>query len=138
MSFLLGTRRNLTNLGAIPILVKLLSDRSPDLQILSAETLANVAKIRKGRKFIRKAGGIGLMVNITCTYMLSMLNNHTPYDNRWITWMCRIKFWKPKVKRYRSFNRNCLIWCVTVQKRCGTCLNQIKTKMWCDDPESYR
>lgn len=60
---MLGTRRNLTNLGAIPILVKLLSDRSPDLQILSAETLANVAKIRKGRKFIRKAGGIKLMVN---------------------------------------------------------------------------
>ncbi|XP_025411817.1 armadillo repeat-containing protein gudu-like [Sipha flava] len=63
MSFLLGTRRNLTNLGAIPILVKLLADRSIDLQILSAETLANVAKIRKGRKFIRKAGGIKLMVN---------------------------------------------------------------------------
>lgn len=63
MSFMLGTRRNLTNLGAIPILVKLLSDRSLDLQILSAETLANVAKIRKGRKFIRKAGGIKLMVN---------------------------------------------------------------------------
>lgn len=60
---MLGTRRNLTNLGAVPILVKLLSDRSPDLQILSAETLANVAKIRKGRKFIRKAGGIKLMVN---------------------------------------------------------------------------
>lgn len=63
MSFMLGTRRNLTNLGAVPILVKLLSDRSPDLQILAAETLANVAKIRKGRKFIRKAGGIKLMVN---------------------------------------------------------------------------
>lgn len=60
---MLGTRRNLTNLGAIPILVKLLSDRSLDLQILSAETLANVAKIKKGRKFIRKAGGIKLMVN---------------------------------------------------------------------------
>ncbi|VVC31814.1 Armadillo-type fold,Armadillo,Armadillo-like helical [Cinara cedri] len=63
MSFMLGTRRNLTNLGAIPILVKLLFDRSSDLQILSAEILANVAKIRKGRKFIRKAGGIKLMVN---------------------------------------------------------------------------
>lgn len=63
MSFILGTRRNLTNLGAIPILVQLLSDKSLDLQILSADTLANVAKIRKGRKFIRKAGGIKLMVN---------------------------------------------------------------------------
>lgn len=63
MSFMLGTKRNLTNLGAIPILVKLLSDRSPDLQILAAHTLANVARIRKGRKFIRKAGGIKLMVN---------------------------------------------------------------------------
>ncbi|XP_050525154.1 armadillo repeat-containing protein gudu-like isoform X2 [Daktulosphaira vitifoliae] len=62
MSFLLGTRRNLTNLGAIPILVNLLSDRSSDIQILAAETLANIAMIRKGRKFIRKAGGIKLMV----------------------------------------------------------------------------
>lgn len=64
---MLGTRRNLTNLGAVPILVKLLSDRSLDLQILSAETLANVAKIKKGRKFIRKAGGIKLMVNVQIT-----------------------------------------------------------------------
>ncbi|XP_050423913.1 armadillo repeat-containing protein gudu isoform X2 [Adelges cooleyi] len=63
MSFMLGTRRNLTNLGAIPILVKLLSERSIDMQTLAAQTLANVATIRKGRKFIRKAGGIELMVN---------------------------------------------------------------------------
>lgn len=74
MSFMLGTRRNLTNLGAIPILVKLLADRSVDLQILSAETLANVAKIRKGRKFIRKAGGIKLMVNKNETFLF-VLNN---------------------------------------------------------------
>lgn len=80
MSFMLGTRRNLTNLGAIPILVKLLSDRSPDLQILSAETLANVAKIRKGRKFIRKSGGILLMVNKSEYIRSFLINIHN--DNR--------------------------------------------------------
>jgi len=79
MSFMLGTRRNLTNLGAIPILVKLLSDRSPDLQVLSAEILANVAKIRKGRKFIRKAGGIRLMVNKN-EHVRSIPNNRSLRD----------------------------------------------------------
>lgn len=103
---MLGTRRNLTNLGAIPILVKLLSDRSVDLQILSAETLANVAKIKKGRKFIRKAGGIKLMVNaqineliyfyfvvfivLDCTYLMTAANLHLLCD-RSTTWMYRIK-----------------------------------------------
>jgi len=104
---MLGTRRNLTNLGAIPILVKLLSDRSVDLQILSAETLANVAKIKKGRKFIRKAGGIKLMVNaqmnelvyfyfvvfvivLDCTYLMTAVNLHLSCDRSTI-WMYRIK-----------------------------------------------
>lgn len=57
-------RRGITDLGAVPILVIILSDQSRDLQILAAETIANIGKIRKARRAIRKCGGIPKLVII--------------------------------------------------------------------------
>ncbi|PSN34412.1 Armadillo repeat-containing protein 4 [Blattella germanica] len=51
-------RRGITDLGIIPILVVILSHQARDLQILAAETIANVGNIRKARRTVRKYNGI--------------------------------------------------------------------------------
>ncbi|RZC38238.1 hypothetical protein BDFB_010172, partial [Asbolus verrucosus] len=51
-------RRCITDLGGISLLVQNLSDPARDLQILVAETIYNVAQIRKARKHVRKFNGI--------------------------------------------------------------------------------
>ncbi|KAJ9600824.1 hypothetical protein L9F63_001036 [Diploptera punctata] len=57
-------RRGITDLGAIPTLVVILSHQSRNLQILAAETIANVANIRKARRAIRKHNGIPKLVDL--------------------------------------------------------------------------
>lgn len=57
-------RKKVTDLGAIPLLVGLLSDPARDVQILSAETIANLGRIRKSRKFCRKFGGIPKLIDL--------------------------------------------------------------------------
>jgi hypothetical protein len=69
-------RRGITDLGAIPILVIILSDQTRDLQILAAETIANIGKIRKARRAIRKCGGIPKLVitlSLSATKISSLL-----------------------------------------------------------------
>jgi hypothetical protein len=64
-------RRGIADLGAIPILVTILSDQARDLQILAAETIANIGKICKARRAIRKCSGIPKLV---ITLPLSVTN----------------------------------------------------------------
>lgn len=52
----------MTDLGCVPLLVKLLGDPSQALQALSATTIANVARIKKARKIVRKCNGLPKLV----------------------------------------------------------------------------
>ncbi|XP_044271871.1 armadillo repeat-containing protein gudu [Tribolium madens] len=57
-------RRCITDLGGISLLVHNLADPARDLQILVAETIYNVAQIRKARKHVRKFDGIPKLVDL--------------------------------------------------------------------------
>ncbi|GBP40961.1 Armadillo repeat-containing protein gudu [Eumeta japonica] len=57
-------RRRATDLGAVPLLVGLISDPARDVQILAAETIAHLGRIRKSRKFCRKYGGIPKLIDL--------------------------------------------------------------------------
>lgn len=57
-------RKKVTDLGTVPLLVVILSDPTRELQILAAETIANLGKIRKARKFVRKHNGIPKLVDL--------------------------------------------------------------------------
>lgn len=56
-------RRCLIDLGIVTSLVELLKHPARDIQVLAAETMANIAMMRKARKQIRVRGGIPLIVN---------------------------------------------------------------------------
>lgn len=47
-------RKCIANLGGIDLLVKNLTEPARDLQILVAETIHNVAQVKKARKHIRQ------------------------------------------------------------------------------------
>nr|CAD7585745.1 unnamed protein product [Timema genevievae] len=64
-------RRTITDLGGVPLLVDILSHPARDLQILAAETIANIAKVRKARKTVRKCGGIPKLVSMRCELCLN-------------------------------------------------------------------
>jgi len=55
-------RRGITDLGVIPILMVILSEQDRGLQILAAEIIANVGKIHKARRAVRKCNGIPKLV----------------------------------------------------------------------------
>ena len=55
--------RTVTNLGAIPDIITILNDKICTLQKLSAEIIANLCKVKKTRKIVRKAGGLPKLVN---------------------------------------------------------------------------
>lgn len=57
-------RRCITNLGGVELLVRNLENPARDLQILVAETIYNVAQIRKARKRVRKCNGIPKLVDL--------------------------------------------------------------------------
>lgn len=56
------TRKYLIDLGIVSPLIKMLKQQARDVKILAAETMANVAKMRKARKQIRIRSGIALIV----------------------------------------------------------------------------
>lgn len=60
----LDIRKCIADLGGINLLVKNLSHPARDLQILVAETIYNVAQIRKARKHVRKSNGIPKLVDL--------------------------------------------------------------------------
>lgn len=57
-------RRRITDLGGITVLVNNLCEPAKDLQILTAETLANVALVRRARKLVRTNNGIPKIVDL--------------------------------------------------------------------------
>lgn len=57
-------RKCIADLGGISLLVKNLAHPARDLQILVAETIFNVAQIRKARKHVRKSNGIPKLVDL--------------------------------------------------------------------------
>ncbi|KAJ8918644.1 hypothetical protein NQ315_013150 [Exocentrus adspersus] len=67
-------RRCIADLGGISLLVKNLTEPARDLQILVAETIYNVAQIRKARKHVRKCNGIPKLVDfldVNETYLIT-------------------------------------------------------------------
>ncbi|CAH1179048.1 unnamed protein product [Phaedon cochleariae] len=70
-------RRSIADLGGIGLLVKNLTEPARDLQILVAETIYNVAQIRKARKHVRKCNGIPKLVDFLDINELSL---KTPKD----------------------------------------------------------
>ncbi|XP_015586963.1 armadillo repeat-containing protein gudu isoform X4 [Cephus cinctus] len=57
-------RRYVINLGIIMPLIQMMKHPARDLQVLAAETMANIAKMRKARKQIRLRGGIPLILDV--------------------------------------------------------------------------
>ena len=57
-------RKKVTQMGGIELLIKILSDPDSDLQLLAAETMANLAKFRKARTIVRKNGGIPKLIDL--------------------------------------------------------------------------
>jgi len=57
-------RRTITDLGGLTTMVKILRDPNAELRCLSAETIANIARLRRARRAIRQHGGIKNLVRI--------------------------------------------------------------------------
>ena len=57
-------RKKLTNMGGIELLIKILGDPDADLQLLAAETMANIAKYRSARTIVRKNNGIPKLIDL--------------------------------------------------------------------------
>ena len=57
-------RKKTTLMGGIELLIKILSDPDSELQLLAAETMANLAKFRKARTIVRKNGGIPRLIDL--------------------------------------------------------------------------
>ncbi|KAH1000340.1 armadillo repeat-containing protein gudu [Dendroctonus ponderosae] len=70
-------RKYIANLGGMALLVRNLTEPARDLQILVAETIYNVAQVKKARKHIRQCRGISKLVDfLDC----SELHLATPKD----------------------------------------------------------
>lgn len=57
-----GVQKEITNLGAVQLLVRLLKGPEPQFQCLAANTIANLARVSRTRKIVRMFGGIPIMV----------------------------------------------------------------------------
>ncbi|CAL7936036.1 unnamed protein product [Xylocopa violacea] len=57
-------RRYLIDLGIVTPLIQMLKHPARDIQVLAAETMAIVARVRKARKQIRLRGGIPLILDV--------------------------------------------------------------------------
>ncbi|XP_021097709.1 armadillo repeat-containing protein 4 isoform X4 [Heterocephalus glaber] len=56
-------RRNIVDLGSLPIMVNILSSPYKTLKCLAAETIANVAQFKRARRLVRQHGGITRLEN---------------------------------------------------------------------------
>ncbi|KAF6216722.1 hypothetical protein GE061_001069 [Apolygus lucorum] len=57
-------KREVTELGGVPLLVGLLRSAEPLLQGLAATTISNLATVTKARALVRKSGGIPVLVDL--------------------------------------------------------------------------
>lgn len=77
-------RKCIADLGGVEILVKNIADPARDLQILVAETIYNVAQIKKGRMQMRKCGGIPKLVDlldVSEQYLITPREDLSPDEN---------------------------------------------------------
>jgi len=56
--------RAITDLGGVVSLCEILDLAVSDLQLCAAQTIANVCRLRRARKIVRKAGGIPKLVSV--------------------------------------------------------------------------
>uniref|UniRef100_A0A1B6CBZ5 Armadillo repeat-containing protein 4 n=1 Tax=Clastoptera arizonana TaxID=38151 RepID=A0A1B6CBZ5_9HEMI len=70
-------RKDLTNMGIIPVLVKMLVDPAQDLQIYASTIIANIANLKRSSKKVRLCGGIPILVNLLHISRETLM---TPYD----------------------------------------------------------
>lgn len=56
-------QREITNLGAVQLLVKILKGPDHAVQSIATNIIYHVAKIKKARTIVRKFGGISVMVS---------------------------------------------------------------------------
>jgi hypothetical protein len=61
-------RRHLIDLGIVSPLIALLKHPARDIQVLTVETMANIALMKKARKQIRIRGGVPLIVSFLSTH----------------------------------------------------------------------
>lgn len=57
-------RKKTTLMGGVELLIKILSDPDRDLQLLAAESMANLARFKMARNIVRKNGGIPKLVDL--------------------------------------------------------------------------
>ncbi|CAK9833273.1 Armadillo repeat-containing protein gudu [Anthophora retusa] len=69
-------RRYLIDLGIVTPLIQMLKHPARDIQVLAAETMAIIARIRKARKQIRIRGGIPLILDVMDVPDAILLTNY--------------------------------------------------------------
>jgi len=57
-------RKRTTQMGGIELLIRILSDKNKEMQLMAAETMANLAKFRAARTIVRRNGGIPRLVDL--------------------------------------------------------------------------
>ena len=57
-------RKAITQMGGIELMVRILADSNKHLKLHAAESLAKLAKYKKGRKIVRKNTGIPRVVDL--------------------------------------------------------------------------
>lgn len=57
-------RQKTTMMGGIELLIKILSEPDKELQLMAAETMANLARFRKARTIVRRNGGIPKLIDL--------------------------------------------------------------------------
>ena len=72
-------RRKTTLMGGIEMLIKILSDPDPELELLAAETMANLAKFRNARTVVRKNGGIPKLIDLLDIDMTKVNHQGSPF-----------------------------------------------------------
>jgi len=60
-------------------MVKILRDVNPELRCLSAETIANIARLRRARRAIRQHGGMNNLVSVRLQTLLSISSGRIRY-----------------------------------------------------------
>ena len=66
-------------MGDIEMLIKILSDPDPELELLAAETMANLAKFRNARTVVRKNGGIPKLIDLLDIDMTKVNHQGSPF-----------------------------------------------------------
>lgn len=66
-------------MGGIEMLIKILSDPDPELELLAAETMANLAKFRNARTVVRKNGGIPKLIDLLDIDMTKVNHQGSPF-----------------------------------------------------------